>query len=75
MFFLIFSFGNVLAIANFNISSSISSNPLFFVNGTTGDASFGFNVTAVEDFCLTSGLCLSSLELGNLNGTFNSERV
>ncbi|MBU2612186.1 MAG: hypothetical protein KKB62_00505, partial [Nanoarchaeota archaeon] len=58
------------AIDNFNISSSISSSPLFFLNGTTGDVNFGFNVTAGEDFCLETGLCLSSLD--DLSGTLNS---
>jgi len=55
-------FPMVSAIDNFNISSSISSEPLFFLNGTTGDVAFGFNVSAGEDFCLKSGICLSSLD-------------
>lgn len=47
MFLLIGSFGigSVLAIDNFNISSSISSEPLLFLNGKTGYALFEFDVS------------------------------
>src|SRR6056297_355739 len=44
---------------NFNITSN--GNDLFFVNGSSGDAWFGYNVTAVEDFCLETGICLSDV--------------
>ena len=52
------------------VKCEIHSCSILFVNGTSGDASFGFNVTAGEDFCLESRLCLSSVD--DLGGTLNS---
>ena len=50
-------------------SSNVAQN-YFVVNGTTGDSWFGGNVSAVDDFCIVSGLCLSSLD--GLSGSINS---
>ncbi|MBT4376041.1 hypothetical protein HOD29_01570, partial [archaeon] len=69
MFLLVGGMGSVSAIDNFNISSSISSSPLFLLNGTTGDASFGYNVSAAEDFCISGGNCLSSISEGLVDGS------
>ncbi|MCR4327797.1 MAG: tail fiber domain-containing protein [Nanoarchaeota archaeon] len=56
---------SVLAIDNFNISSSISSSPLFLVNGTTGNALFNYNVTA--DYFVGDGSRLTNLNVSALN--------
>ncbi|PIN71448.1 hypothetical protein COV77_01875, partial [Candidatus Pacearchaeota archaeon CG11_big_fil_rev_8_21_14_0_20_30_13] len=62
VFFLVGTFGMISA-KNFNITSN--GNTLFLVNGTTGNALFGYNVTASHFFGDGSGL--TNLNVSALN--------
>jgi hypothetical protein len=67
IFLLVSLIPGVMAIDNFNISSSISSSPLFFLNGTSGNADFGFNVSA--SYFSGDGSGLTGLNLTGVSGS------
>ncbi|PJC45161.1 hypothetical protein CO037_02910, partial [Candidatus Pacearchaeota archaeon CG_4_9_14_0_2_um_filter_30_8] len=64
IFLIVGALAPMVSAKNFNITSN--GEDIFYVNGSSGNSWFGGNVTAVDDFCITSGNCLSSLTASSL---------